>query len=178
MTGSGDRRVESARIYLGAVRRRKLHSEPRDGLVREAAELRKALGQVLDFITEALAGVVPVATLTTLADQLEERLGDELASRQAIADAALGQLRELAWQAGLPLGATIALPGESALLSAADLAVVLDALADGAALRQERAAWPCPACATHPAGACDVHLDDLDQADIYQVLAARLGGAR
>lgn len=35
----------------------------------------------------------------------------------------------------------------------------------------------CFDCASTPAGACDDHLDDLDQADAYRDLAAELASA-
>jgi hypothetical protein len=59
-----------------------------------------------------------------------------------------------------------------------DLATVLGALEHAGQLMRERAdAW-CEECATSPSEACQVHLDQLDQADAYRALAERLGGAR
>jgi len=53
---------------------------------------------------------------------------------------------------------------------------VLDALEDAATLRTERAAAYCYACSSHPAGACDEHVDDLDAADRYRQTAREIGG--
>jgi hypothetical protein len=67
-------------------------------------------------------------------------------------------------------------PGGPTVLSAADATEVLGALEHAAAALAERAAQWCDDCARYPAGACEAHLDDLDQADAYRALAARLGG--
>jgi hypothetical protein len=55
-------------------------------------------------------------------------------------------------------------------------AVVAQALADAEAYRRKRAENWCGDCAAAPAGGCDDHLDDLDQADAYRNLAAELAG--
>ena len=59
-----------------------------------------------------------------------------------------------------------------------DAALLAEALADAERYRRDRAAEPCDDCETVPAGACETHLDDLDQADAYQDLAAGLAGRR
>jgi len=73
---------------------------------------------------------------------------------------------------------TAVLPDGSATLAPADLIEVLGALEHAATLLRERAAAWCDDCTRHPAGACESHVEDLDQADAYAALAARLGGAR
>ena len=62
-------------------------------------------------------------------------------------------------------------------VTTAQAAVIHQALADAKAYRRERAGAYCYDCANTPAGACDDHLDDLDQADAYRDLAAELASA-
>jgi hypothetical protein len=62
-------------------------------------------------------------------------------------------------------------------ITTAQLARVLEALADAEAFRRQRAAFWCDACEASAAGACSGHLDDLDAADAYRDLAAELGRA-
>jgi hypothetical protein len=52
--------------------------------------------------------------------------------------------------------------------------VVARALADAEAYRRERVEAYCYDCQRHTAGACEDHLNDLDQADAYRDLAAEL----
>jgi hypothetical protein len=105
-----------------------------------------------------------LATLATLAAHIEQRLADEHASRQAIAEAAVTSLRTLAAGAG---------PGVT--LSAAQLATVLAALADADQYRHQRAAAVCAACDSSPQEVCPLHLADLDAADVYNGLRVQLG---
>jgi hypothetical protein len=74
--------------------------------------------------------------------------------------------------------ATAVLPDGSATLAPADLIEVLGALEHAAEALVDRAAQHCGDCVTHPAGACEAHVDDLDQADAFRAVAARLGDAR
>jgi hypothetical protein len=63
-------------------------------------------------------------------------------------------------------------------LTPAQVATVLAAVADAVAYRTAGAdAW-CEDCMAHPAGCCDRHADDLDQAGAYRQLARELGGQR
>jgi hypothetical protein len=75
-----------------------------------------------------------------------------------------------------PAAATAVRPDGGADLAPADLIEVLGALDHAEQLMRERTAQGCEACATTESGACDVCLDQLDQADAYAELAARLGG--
>jgi hypothetical protein len=59
-----------------------------------------------------------------------------------------------------------------------DAALLAEALADAERYRRGHAAEPCTDCETAPAGACEKHLDDLDQADAYRDLAAGFAGGR
>jgi hypothetical protein len=59
-----------------------------------------------------------------------------------------------------------------------DAALLAEALADAERYRRDRAAEPCDDCETVPAGACETHLDDLDQADAYRDLAVGLADRR
>ena len=61
-----------------------------------------------------------------------------------------------------------------AVLPPADTAVLGQALDDVQAYRRERAEAYCYECAQHPAGACETHADDLDQADAYAGLGRQL----
>ncbi len=49
---SADQRVTSAREFLAGARRRKVGQLPPSLLMRECAELRRLLGQVLDVLAE------------------------------------------------------------------------------------------------------------------------------
>jgi hypothetical protein len=49
---SADQRVTSAREFLAGARRRKVDQLPPSLLMRECAELRRLLGQVLDVLAE------------------------------------------------------------------------------------------------------------------------------
>jgi hypothetical protein len=68
------------------------------------------------------------------------------------------------------------------VFTAGQEAVVAQALADAEEYRRKRAADWCGDCETAPEGACQDHVDDLDQADAYKDLAAELartlGGSR
>ena len=50
---STDLRVRAAREYLAAIRKHKVNEQPLTVLVRECAELRRLLGQVLDYVAQA-----------------------------------------------------------------------------------------------------------------------------
>ena len=67
-------------------------------------------------------------------------------------------------------------PGRA--LSPADASVFGRALADAEAYRRGRAAEWCAGSQEHPAGACEGHVDDLDQADAYRQLANALEAVR
>jgi len=54
-----------------------------------------------------------------------------------------------------------------------DLAVLGQALADATAYREP--SGDCADCDSHPAGLCEPHAGDLDQADAYAALALELG---
>lgn len=62
------------------------------------------------------------------------------------------------------------------MLTPSDRRTILAALDDAAACRGARPGCACDDCEGSPAGLCDRHADDLDQADAYRSLAARLGG--
>jgi hypothetical protein len=51
---TADQRVETAREYLDGARRRKVTELPPSLLMRECAELRRLLGQVLDVLDSAV----------------------------------------------------------------------------------------------------------------------------
>jgi hypothetical protein len=62
-------------------------------------------------------------------------------------------------------------------ISPAGAVVVGQALEDAERCRRHRATAWCADCQAHPAGACDEHVDQLDQADVYRALAAELDAA-
>jgi hypothetical protein len=61
-------------------------------------------------------------------------------------------------------------------LAPAQVATVLAAVADAVAYRTAEADARCEDCVAHPAGCCDRHADDLDQAGAYRQLAREIGG--
>jgi ADP-ribose pyrophosphatase YjhB (NUDIX family) len=70
---------------------------------------------------------------------------------------------------------TAALADGSAVLSAADLTLVLGALDCAEDRMRDRACEPCPDCDAAPAGMCGEHADDFDLADAWQAVMTRLG---
>jgi hypothetical protein len=63
-------RVTMAREFLDGARKRKVAEMPPSVLMRECAELRRLLGQVLDVISEAVT--LTGADLTTMITALED----------------------------------------------------------------------------------------------------------
>jgi hypothetical protein len=84
-----DDRLTWAREYLAGSRQRKLADLPPSLLLREAAELRRQLGQVFDVIDGQAADLVRLAAIRAV---LAEVLADELADRQY----ALEQIEQIA----------------------------------------------------------------------------------
>jgi hypothetical protein len=110
------------------------------------------------------------AALASLASWIGDRLGDETADRQAIAEDAAAQLRDLAGglrAAGTPAARAIA-PG-SVTLDAGQAQIVLLALADAAAAR--RAGGWCHDCLT---GDFSDHAPDEGRAVEYEALTRHL----
>ena len=64
------------------------------------------------------------------------------------------------------------------LLTPKDRRTIVAALADAAECRGARPGGACDDRDMSPAGLCDVHAADLDQADEYRALAVRLGEDR
>jgi hypothetical protein len=89
---AADQRVTYAREYLAGCRQRKLAELPPSALLREAAELRRELGQILDVVD---AQAAELAALAEIREVLAEVLDDELADRQS----ALEQIERLAGEA-------------------------------------------------------------------------------
>jgi hypothetical protein len=170
---TADPRLTAAREFLAGARRRKIGELPPSVLARLAAELRRQLGQVLDVIDEGAQddGLEPHCT-TCLSwvgmfygmTGWHHFRGDPAPGGQRVLYEA-GHRAQVGW---------IAPPGGQ--LSPADLIEVLGALDHAGQLMRERTAAGCEACTTAPSGACEVCLDQLDQADAYDGVAARLGG--
>jgi hypothetical protein len=101
MTDTVDQRVRLAREYLDSVRRRRVTELPLMLLVRECAELRRLLGQVLDVIGEAAVipgagrAAIVLAALGDASDGIRERAAhcpDCTASPADLCDETAGQL--------------------------------------------------------------------------------------
>jgi hypothetical protein len=60
------------------------------------------------------------------------------------------------------------------ILTADQAAIAVAALGDAVTYRLERAAAWCEACKSHPAGACEQHLDDLDMAAMFRETATQI----
>ena len=73
-------------------------------------------------------------------------------------------------------GGLVRLPSGAVVLTRDQADTVAAALAEAADARTERAAAYCYECASHPAGACESHLDDLDRAQEYRELGRQLEG--
>ena len=101
--------------------------------------------------------------LASLADHIDRRLADEHADRQEIAEETAAHLRMLA------RGAKPAVT-----LDPVQVDRVLEALADAATYRQRQAGESCTDCDAAPESVCGDHMDDLDQADAYGVVARDL----
>ena len=94
---TGDMRVTAAREYLASVRKHKVTALPPSVLLRECAELRRQLGQVLDFIehqapplTEAQRATVRDG-LADAADLLEHRAGQWCGDCETAPDECCGE---------------------------------------------------------------------------------------
>ena len=68
--------------------------------------------------------------------------------------------------------------GQAPALTGAQWELTLVALADAETYVTDRAAAWCEACESAPEGACQEHVNDLDQADAYRQLAREIGGQR
>jgi hypothetical protein len=69
---------------------------------------------------------------------------------------------------------TTVLEGAVVTLTRAQAAVLAKALADAERYRRDLGAGLCADCAASPDGACHDHLEDLDRAEAYKDIAARL----
>ncbi len=102
--------------------------------------------------------------LASLADHIDRRLQDAQPGPAIIAGDAAAHLRILG------RGAKPAVT-----LDAAQLGIVLDGLADATTYRRRQAGEACADCDADPdEGVCPDHLDDLDLADAYVVVASDL----
>jgi hypothetical protein len=72
------------------------------------------------------------------------------------------------------LGQVFDVIDQGAALTPSQLGIVLFALDDAAAFREQRAAEWCGDCETVPDGACDSHVDGLAAAGTYRQLARQL----
>lgn len=59
-------------------------------------------------------------------------------------------------------------------VTAAQAAVIANALADAERYRRDCGAGYCAGCAALPDGTCEDHLEDLDRAEAYRDIAAEL----
>jgi hypothetical protein len=170
---TGDMRVQLAREYLDSIRQHEVTHLPPSVLVRECAELRRQLGQVLDVSGEADDddGTEPYCTACGQWVGMFHGLDGWHHFR---GDPAPGGQREL-YDAGheAVIGWTVP-PGRP--LSPGQVATVRAGLGDAARYRTDRAAAWCDDCTDHPSGCCERHLDDLEAAERYRALAGQIGG--
>jgi hypothetical protein len=125
---SADERAELARVYLAEARQRSVEQLPPTLLMRECAELRRLLGQVLavlaeavrdrDDLSEQLAGVAEdrtedAATITALAERVKalEAQTPQARQLQYEADVAVADLAASGYADDPPVGADRHGPG-------------------------------------------------------------------
>jgi len=101
--------------------------------------------------------------LASLADDIDRHLENEHADRQTIAEDTAAHLRMLA--RGTKPAVT---------LDPVQVDRVLDALADAASYRKRQAGEACADCDAAPESVCGDHMDDLDLADAYDMVARDL----
>jgi len=87
---SGDERVIYAREFLAGARKRKVTELPPSVLVRELAEARRVLGQVLDYLAEGAGGPEQRAVLA-------QALADAIAHREPPGDCPDCRLTDALW---------------------------------------------------------------------------------
>ncbi len=174
MTTTLDERVTQAREFLDGARRRKVAELPPSLLIRECAELRRQLGQVLGAVDRADEDEDGTEAHCTVCGQWAGMFLGMDGWHHFRGDPAPGGKREL-YDAG---HAPVIGWARPVLLAPAELGTVLDGLAVAAEYRRYRASLTCQACAEHPAELCEDHQADLDAAEAYEDLAARIGGAR
>lgn len=146
---TADQRAANAREYLASVRQHKVTALPPSVLVRECAELRRQLGQVLDAI-----------------GQIDGPEGGRLAAIRGVLDAfdwehddrqlALERIEQIAGGSRTASGTD---PGGTTTIILADLPTVLGALAAAA-------------------GCCERHLSRPEVAAAYRSLGKQLGDDR
>ncbi|HCU96529.1 MAG TPA: hypothetical protein DHU96_28945 [Actinobacteria bacterium] len=170
-----DQRVPMAREYLNGARRRRVTTLPPSILVRECAELRRQLGQVLNAIDDQADDDGTEPYCTTCGQWVGMFRGID-GWRHFRGDPAPGGQRELYEAGHQPVIGWIAPPARA--LSPGQVATVLDALDDAAEWREMRATSTCQACADSPAELCEDHAADLDRVDAYRALAGQLGSDR
>lgn len=116
----------------------------------------------------------PRGELRALAARIDLHLADYQADPRAFAAKVARTAAAIAGADPLPPVTGTRQDG-SAVLGPDDLITVAAALDHAEQLLRERASAWCDDCITSPSGACPEHLDDLDRADLYAALAARLG---
>lgn len=163
-----DRRVTAAARYLTAA----MAAAAAD---LDAGRLRLHLRLVLDAIGDA-AGTRPARPAQLAAARAADAaVAAFIAAGPDGAEGWAARRGDVAMEAAHELGALLmVLDAAPPALTRDDTATVLAALQDAAEYRTERAAQFCDDCSRHPAGACETHVDDLDAADGYRQLAARI----
>ena len=176
-------RVTAAREYLASVRKHKVTALPPSVLLRECAELRRQLGQVLGAIAEADERDDGTEPYCTTCRQWAGMFHGMDGWHHFRGDPAPGGQRELYDAGHEPVIGWTVPPGRG--ISPAQLTGVLKALAAAADLTQQRAEEYCDDCLKDPAGCCDRHADLLGEAEEFRHLERGLttagtpaGGAR
>jgi hypothetical protein len=88
---SADQRVTSAREFLDGARRRKVDQLPPSLLMRECAELRRLLGQVLDVLAERQANTRQLAEIRAVFAAFDWERDDRQLALERIEQIAGGQ---------------------------------------------------------------------------------------
>jgi hypothetical protein len=173
---SPDPRIARAREYLTGARRRKAASLPDGDAQREAAELRRHLGGLLDLISETGISRRPSSREVSRA---REDIGGFPTDPQ-LTRASQPRLVLLAsrmhW-AAMVLDSALRQAGPGAgsyLLDSEDVTIVRDALHFGISLRLLNAAAWCRECTTRPEGVCDEHSAEIQALNDYRHLLERI----
>ena len=131
--------------------------------MRELAETRRQLGQVLDVIDGQVPGDAQRETLRqALADAIWHQAQRGTASR---ADAYLAVARDLG----------IEMAGQAPAPDGTQRDILRQALLDAIDYRADVAGSQCKDCDQHPAGLCEDHTTDVVLFEAYRQLARDLG---
>jgi thiol:disulfide interchange protein len=150
-----------------------------------AQRLATALGSVLELASESAGNAAVAARLAELATAAEPRA--PAAVRAAVERwHALGRHYSLSTLETIEHIVTASKPGavaptepdDARYLSASELENVLAAIEDAVRYRLDQAATWCVSCSEDAAPPCPHQAEDIDKADAYEALSARLRGVQ